>query len=171
MSKDWYSQNSQGYYPRYSGSNSSKIDLNDTLDAILYIMHKNIREQRLRHLINDVFEYLEKNAGFHFGVSDAYEKLKTSGVVLTSKNVVLEHAVPSTVIIAQMKKTQIINRKSLLNFLMEHYFICLINNAENQKLSGLGLHRRMPQNWNNDWVHWDVRYKAAGIKLKVKPGL
>jgi hypothetical protein len=68
-------------------------------------MHKDIREQRLRYLVNDIFEYLEENERFYFGISNELNKLALSGTALTSKNMTLDHAVPDIMVIQKMKKS------------------------------------------------------------------
>ena len=97
-------------------------------------MHKDIREQRLRYLVNDIFEYLEENKGFYFGISDEFNKLALSGTALTSKNMTPDHAVPNTMVIQEMKKSRIKTPNQLLKFLKENYFICLITGDEDKTI-------------------------------------
>ncbi len=155
-----------GYYPNHRTNQSLKAKLDDTLDVIHFMIGKNIREARMRVLINDVYEHLERYESFHYGISVMAQKLSQ----LSAKDVVLEHAVPSNVVINKLK-SQKPNRSDLLQFFRDHYFLCFITKNENICLNKVGLKFKMPPNWNQNWKNWICRYKAADISLSVNPGL
>lgn len=162
-----YDKSKAGFYPNYSKNENLRLMLNDTLKSILLVQGKNIKEARLRVLMNDVFEYLERFEGFHYGM---FEKaLQIDEKDINSSTVTLDHAVPSKVLIRKLKITNPRNKKALLDFFRLHYFICFITKEEEYNLDKK-LRQKMPDTWNNNWQDWDARYRAKGIVLKVLPG-
>jgi len=153
-----------GYYPNHKQNTDLKNKIDDTLEVISFMLDKNIRESRLRVLTNDVFEYLEQYEDFHYGVSTEANKL----TVLNSKTVVLEHAIPSNLIIKELKK-QKPEKHQLLDFFRKHYYLCLITIDENKRLDK-GLRKKMPDHWKENWNDWQCRYREKDIKLIIQPG-
>ena len=133
------------------------------------IMHKDIREQHLRYLVNDIFEYLEENEGFYFDIFDEFNILALSGKALTSKNMTLAHAVQIKMVIQEMKKSWIKTPNQLLKFIKENYFIYLITGDEDKTINKNGLRQKMSAIWNNNGKGWKSRYDEVGIKLVMNP--
>jgi len=133
------------------------------------IMHKDIREQHLRYLVNDIFEYLEENEGFYFDIFDEFNKLALSGKAITSKNMTLAHAVQIKMVIQEMKKSWIKTPNQLLKFIKENYFIYLITGDEDKTINKNGLRQKMSAIWNNNGKGWKSRYDEVGIKLVMNP--
>jgi hypothetical protein len=167
-----YNTNKSGFYPEYSSCKKTQVNVEDVLNVILYILtsKKKIRDLRIRTLVNDVFEYLERIEGFHFGLSEEVEKLIVKGAI-SFKNVTLDHGVPSTVLMNHLKVAGITTTADLLNFFRKHYYMCFISKEEDTRLNKNKLKQKMPDNWKNDWTKWDARYKAIDIKLVVSPGI
>jgi len=104
------------YYPNYQANKKTKERLDDTLDVILYCLDKKIKEKRLRDLMSDIFEYLERFKSFHFGISEEVNKMIGSGIKLDSSNVILDHGVPSNVLIKELKSSKPKNQEELIAF-------------------------------------------------------
>lgn len=156
-----------GFYPNYRANKDLKSKIEDTINVISYAMKRNIREARLRVLINDVYEYLERFEGFHYGISEGVSMLNDNEI--NSEQVILDHAVPSNVIIRTLKAISP-NEKDLLDFFRRHYYMCLLTKKENKEVDK-ELRMKMPSSWKlNDWANWDARYREKGIVLKIKPG-
>ena len=165
-----YNKNSRGFYPSHGTNGKSKEVIEDVLTAIRFILRLKLRDQRLRCFVNDVFEYLERTEGFHYGLSKKVLILLNNGEIST-ENVILDHAVPSIIINATLKRTTFKTNKELFDFLKKHYFICFITKDEDKILNQKKYKQRMPDEWNSDFGNWDARYKKAGIKIVIKPGL
>jgi len=157
------------YYPNYKPDMKFKERLGDTLDAILCCLDKNIREARLRVLMSDIFEYLERFEDYHYGISE--EAYKMIGDNFNSIYITLDHGVPSNVLIKELKSKKPKNRKELLEFSRKHYFMCFITKKEDKELNNKGLKQKMPDDWDGKWENWKSRYEKANITLKVDPGI
>ncbi len=151
--------NKTGFYPYHCGAKPLKYGINDTLDSILFILHKKINEKRLRDLMNDVNSHLERTESFHYGLSEGF-------INSIDKNAVIEHAVPSHELIMILKAQNPKTRDELMDFMRSHYYICLITPIEDQKLRDHKLSKYMPKNWKV----WNERYEKAEIKILINPG-
>lgn len=165
-----YNKNSRGFYPSHGANGKSKEVIEDVLTTIRFVLRLKLRDQRLRCFVNDVFEYLERTEGFHYGLSEKVLILLKNGEIST-ENVILDHAVPSVIINKALKLRSFNTNCELKDFLRNHYSICFITKDENKILNKKKYKQRMPDGWNIDFDNWDARYKKAGIKIAVNPGL
>ena len=149
--------NKNGFYPRHCGTKPLKYDINNTLDIILFMLHMNVFETRLRNFMNDVNAYLERNESFHYGLSEGF---------LATGEGFIEHGVPSHELIKIIRERNPKTREELLDFMRKNYHICLVTHEEDERLRKLKLIKSMP----DDWKHWSERYERAGIKIIVQPG-
>jgi hypothetical protein len=162
-----YNKNKNGFYPGFIANGNSIEVIEDVLTAIRFLLKLKIRDQRLRCFVNDIFEYLERMEGFHYGLTEKAQRLSKKGEISTD-NVTLDHAVPSIILNRTLKQEKFNTNEELLEFLRKHYFMCLITKEEDKKLNKYK--QTMPDDWNNDWENWDARYKKVDIVLKVLPG-
>ena len=168
----FYKPNSNGNYLSHCNPHpAQEIIEDDNVSVILNNFNNNwnIRETRLKDLIDDVYHNLERTEGFHYGVSKEVCKLKGENGEIPTNKVIREHAVPATIVIEEIKRRVIVtgviqSEEDLLGFLKEHYYMCYVTKKEDKKLNK----KKMPNNWN-DWDNWIARYKKAGIELDEKP--
>lgn len=168
----FYKPNSNGNYLSHCNPHpAQEIIEDDNVSVILNNFNNNwnIRETRLKDLIDDVYHNLERTEGFHYGVSEAAWALRDENGWIPKRMVTCEHAVPSTIVIEEMRNEieneSITTEQELLNFLRTHFYMCLITKNEDNSLRIAGLHRRMPETWNRNWNNWIVRYNYVGINL------
>jgi hypothetical protein len=176
-----YIPNHQGFYPQHSGTHLQSLNRKDILDTVLFTLKRKIREVRKRCFINDVYESLERDESFHFGYSKKVLELINNNEELTSENVTLEHAIPNTRVIEEMRKKfpikldklsakiKLSEREKLLEFLKSHYYMCLITKKEDDDIRKEKLCRTMPSNWDFISGKWYARYKQARIEIKLCP--
>lgn len=157
------------YYPNYKPDIKLKERLNDTLNVILHCLDKKIKEVRLRDLTSDIFEYLERFEGYHYGISEEAYKLIDNN--FNSNYITLDHGVPSNVLIKELKSIKPGDRQELLNFFKHHYYMCFITKDEDRELNRNKLKQKMPDGWNGNWNNWAIRYEVVGINLILEPGV
>jgi hypothetical protein len=157
------------YYPRYKPDSKLRERLKDTLDVILYCQEKKIKAVRLRDLMSDIFEYLERFEDFHYGISEKAFKMIDNK--FNSTYITLDHGVPSKELIKELILNKPKNQEELLEFCRNHYFMCFITKKEDIKLNHKKLKQKMPDGWNGKWENWKSRYEEAEITLKVDPGV
>ena len=169
----YYKPNKNGNYLSHCNPRPTQnIIEDDNVKVILsnYNNNLNIRETRLKDLIDDVYHNLEKTEGFHYGVSEAAWALRDENGQIPTNMVIREHAVPSTIVIEEMRNEigngSITTEQELLDFLRRHFYMCLITREENGRFNANnGLIDDMPENWNKNWDNWIARYQQVDINL------
>jgi len=164
-----FKKNKAGVYPSHCANGKSTDSIDDILSTIRFISSKNIKEVRLRCFVNDVYAYLERKEGYHYGISEKAYNLAQSGEI-SSHTVTLDHGVPSKVINMAIKEKAFKTNEELLNFLRGNYYMCLITKDED-KLVNAEYQESMPAEWNNNVINWQIRYKMVGIELRGVPGI
>ena len=163
--KNYFTQN-DGNYPKWCNVNNSNLNLNARLGTILHMLKNDYDKKHIRDLINDINNYLEKQKGFHYGYSKEFERQKENGV----EEFVPEHAVPSKIVIEQLKsefdKGKCNTTGSILNFIRNTFYVCLITVDEDNRLRAAELKEKMPAGWKwgNDWK---ARYNHNEVNIKL----
>ena len=152
--------NKSGVYPTWCDSKRSKFNLEAELDTMLFLIEHSKVERLHKVLMNDIYKHLEKNEGFHYGLSKEFMKLEDK------KQAITEHALPFHEMLKMIKQQNIKTKEDLLAFIVRNYYICLVTLEEDEKLRKAKLTRSMPK----DWTEWTQRYEAVGIELVTYPG-
>jgi hypothetical protein len=182
--------NKYGKYPSWSCNMRSRSDPNELANEMLqyfreFIEHRNgnldilkgedwsFLRGKHRSLMDKLFGVFERQEGFYYGLSSDIQNIIEQGIFDLNGCARVEHGIPGAeiarILLTQINNNQINDKKSLIDFLKNHYPVCLVTLEEDQRITNAGYFSTMPQNWtiNNDWV---IRYELADIELKSHPG-
>ena len=168
-----------GVYPKWCNkqSNFKSKDFQTILDALFSLLsldHIDPIQKCIRENLNKYYGIIERNEGFYYGTSKAFEDLVNKNPNFDHKDVVVEHAIPAKILITEANKRvlngSISNANELYIFLKKHYYICIITKDEDKHLNKAGLKNSMPTSWTGLNDVWTKRYGAVGIGLKTLPG-
>ena len=105
-----------------------------------------------------------KELGIHVFIK--HKLRRTKAAYKTSlKNTIVEHTVPTQVIVNMLLKIKKIENKKVKRILKKYWQVMLVTKKEHLKLNSkkLDLTYRMPENWNKKDLF--ARYKLAKIKF------
>ncbi|MFZ2288044.1 MAG: hypothetical protein WAV93_13790 [Bacteroidales bacterium] len=115
---------------------------------------------RLKLLINDVYEYIIKNAGYDSGVSIGVQNQINNKA---KPQRIWEHTIPWDVFFFYLVKKKFTSTADLYDYLKRTFCPCWITSDENRRLDAAGLKSKMP----DDWERWDDRYKSTGVGINL----
>jgi hypothetical protein len=156
--------NPWGYYPADSGYGKMKFNPIESATAVLALLKIPYTGKALRILTDGINNYLQRTEGYHYGISKGFAEAQSK------RGVTVEHGIPLKVQIEMMinkiNSGEIKTPENILQFLRDHYTVCLITKDENARLNAAKMGHRMPENWKD----WTERYKIANIDLVQLPG-
>jgi len=156
----------------------SKINIEATLEVILnmlryfenmpdsldeqkkYIKRYNNIKQRMKLLINDIYDYMVKNEGFASGISTGVKDAIDNKLVPKR---IWEHPIPWKVFFQHLIKKKFTSTTELFDYIKITFCQCWITSDENKRLDKAKLKSKMPEGWQS----WRDRYDDPKVKIKL----